>query len=185
MLCLDLDTLTTETGLATIAHGVKYGNDHPHREWHRNTFCANVMLAKKGHSVDLIKAGQDPPLWYAKALRHKKSIQKKVLKIYELERIPHTKSKLHKQLRARLDRLEIDVPSGHRVTRALKRLHSLKGKVKPSIMSVYIKTLLNGWPTSRRMRFMHNDLRVSKCPFCNKAQDSIEHFAYCLSLIHI
>ena len=62
---------------------------------------------------------------------------------------------------------------------AFNRLKSLAGKVKPATHSVYIRTLLNGWPTGRRMRTLNSMHRSTSCPFCSTGQDSIEHFAHC------
>ena len=178
---LDLNTLSTEVGLAIIAHRIHFNDDHPHSEWHRNTFVVNLILAKRGMHTDLAKTVVHPSDWFQKAALKQKTLQKNVLKVIEQAAQSKRRRKLIYQIRGRLERFRLGIPLGHAVARAVNRLKSLSGKVKPSAHGVYIKTLLNGWPTSRRMRHTRSDIRHDciACPFCNQGEDSIEHFAHC------
>ena len=69
----------------------------------------------------------------------------------------------------------------HAIQRAWMRLCYLRNKVKPAVVAVYLRTLLNGWTTSRRMRTCSNGANSSHdiCVFCENGHDSIEHFARC------
>ena len=90
-------------------------------------------------------------------------------------------------LRKRMSRFDFGIPIGHAVNRASNRLNLAKGKVKPAVIATYVKTLLNAWPTSRRMRTLHRN-PVSLCPFCREGDDSIEHFvrcSFCHNVFHL
>ena len=178
---LDLDTLSTEVGLAIIAHRINFPDGHPHADWHYNAFAVNLVLAKRGMQCELTNAGEHPEKWFRKASLKQKSLQKNVLSL--ISQANHCKryAKLTNQLRKRLERFRLGIPLGHATARALSRLKSLRGHVKPSAHGVFIKTLLNGWPTSRRMRHTKVDIRheTRSCPFCGSGEDSLEHFAHC------
>ena len=70
---------------------------------------------------------------------------------------------------------------GHAVNHAFNRLTMLKGQVKPAVLVVYFRTLLNGWTTTRRMRSAEGIAKhnIPPCPLCGTAEDSLEHLAYC------
>ena len=61
----------------------------------------------------------------------------------------------------------------------MKRLKKLEEVAQPVVAAVHLRTLLNGWVMSRRMASLEGNDLVGECPFCNRAQDSLEHFAYC------
>jgi hypothetical protein len=68
--------------------------------------------------------------------------------------------------------------------RVLRRTKLLSTKAPPAVQAVYIRTLLNGWVTSRRMRHCTNvDNLPFVCLFCKKGNDSLEHFGRCRSVI--
>ena len=178
---LDLDTLSTEVGLAISAHRIKFPFGHPHYDWHCNAFAVNLTLAKREMQCELTNAGEHPEKWFRKASLKQKSLQRKVLNL--ISQAAHCKryGKLVNQIRKRLERFCLGIPLGHATARAISRLKSLRGRVKPSAHGVFIKTLLNGWPTSRRMRHTKDDIRheTRSCPFCGSGDDSLEHFALC------
>ena len=94
---------------------------------------------------------------------------------------------LHSKLRQRMARWDFgDVPIGHAVFRAELRLRYLNRKVRPAVHAVYIKTLLNGWTTARRMRTLNlngsNGVARArrKCVFCVRGDDSLEHMPRCI-----
>ena len=51
---------------------------------------------------------------------------------------------------------------------------------QPRVASAHLRTLWNGWPTSRRMRFLKEVLPTQTCVLgCDRANDCIEHYAVC------
>ena len=68
----------------------------------------------------------------------------------------------------------------------MRRLHYLKNRVPPSVLATYLRTLLNGWCTKRRMRTAtHLAIQRSydACLFCDRATDCVEHIAHCPTVI--
>ena len=60
----------------------------------------------------------------------------------------------------------------------------VKGKVKHSLLVVYMRTILNGWVTERRMRSIigkQSNSHDNKCVLCDSlyGEDSLEHIACC------
>ena len=90
---------------------------------------------------------------------------------------PHLPALLH-LIRKRVARFQVMLP-GHIVYRVRNRITFLRSRIAPAVLHVFIRTLLNGWPTQRRMRSMTLcDLELH-CPFCLEHEDSIEHFSSC------
>ena len=146
----------------------------------KNTFVINVNLAKRNMCLDLANRREDPHSWFVKACKQHKSLQKKVMKAIDSFHFAPRKARLYNQIRKRLDRFRLDLPIGIATTRAINRLQSLHGKIKPAAHGVLIRTLLNGWPTHRRMRSHNSSNLNATCPFCSSGSDSIEHFGHCL-----
>ena len=99
-------------------------------------------------------------------------------------KFPHKKAKLIDNLRKRLARFKLEkfgLLPNHSSNRAYNRLVTLKGLVKPAVLVVYFRTLLNGWCTSRRMRTLNGVARhnLPHCPLCGTGEDCIEHIANC------
>ena len=94
---------------------------------------------------------------------------------------PSRKAKLVQNLRTKLARFQLKIHIGHSVFRATRRMDALKNQVRPSILVVYFRTLMNGWPTSRRMRTIENTKlhNLPPCPLCGKGEDSLEHVSRC------
>jgi hypothetical protein len=83
-------------------------------------------------------------------------------------------------LRNRVKRLKLDVPEGRLVERILRRTLHLSTKSPPAVQAVYIRTILNGWVTHRRMRNCANLINLSPvCVLCKQGNDSLEHLAKC------
>ena len=54
-------------------------------------------------------------------------------------------------------------------------LLNLRGKITDKLRFYIFSLFCNGWPTSRRTRFISDNV-TEKCPFCGKYEDSIMHF---------
>ena len=84
---------------------------------------------------------------------------------------------MHK-IRQRVERFCI-MPAGLISHRVLVRLRFLRGKIPPATLTCFLRALLNGWPTFRRMRTALNINLDPHCPFCQGGEGSIEHFPVC------
>ena len=92
--------------------------------------------------------------------------------------------KLTETLRQRLRRFKTGIHEGYLAPRALRRLEELQQKAQPVVVAVYLRTLLNGWATERRLRTAANCQLSENCPFCSSGKDSLEHFAQCRVVKH-
>ena len=99
---------------------------------------------------------------------------------------PMHKQRLVGKFRRRLERwssLFGCIPVGHIVRRAFFRLSKLKGRAPPAVQAVYLRSLLNGWTTTRRLRFTKLErvtrVRSEHCVFCHQGNDSLEHLSCC------
>ena len=88
-----------------------------------------------------------------------------------------------KNLRKRLDRYKLRCTPNAAPERVVRRMKLVKGKVKHSLLVVYMRTILNGWVTERRMRTIHgkHNSHCNKCVMCDSlfGEDSLEHIACC------
>lgn len=145
---LDIATLSTELGILAIL----WRRDNPmheHVTWHNDIFCNNLSQAL--HKYRLAGASCTASLQ-----NHGHDLQKQITEDLNLLE-PGKSQDSYKRLRNRLDRWQIDVLPGHCVLRTLRRFNVLKGKVKPAVLAVRLRTLLNGWVTQRRMRSLPNN----------------------------
>ena len=62
-----------------------------------------------------------------------------------------------------------------------KALSEVAKKCPPRLVWIYLKTILNGWATSKRLQS-----EVQVCPFCNcAASDTVQHFCECEVLCNL
>ena len=177
---LPLTDLITETGTAITAFRAKYCNSpHPHSEWHNNTFLFNVTLAQQlFYDGDYDRSEVNAILQKTEEKKRnlQKAIQASIMEKTDGDKLTVVLDKF----RIRLERWKmVDIQPGHRVPRARRRLLHLKKHAQPAVVSAYFKTLLNGWPTQRRMAHLANANTPTKCVFCNQRTDCIEHFPFC------
>ena len=78
-----------------------------------------------------------------------------------------------------LKRFKTGIHEGYLAPRAHARLKHLQKVAQPVTTAVYLRTLINGWPTYRRMRTLEGCTLAEVCPFCQRGQDSLEHFTFC------
>ena len=77
-------------------------------------------------------------------------------------------------LRRRLDRWNLTLLPGRRVSRAVLLLRGLGAAAPPRVGAAVLRTFCNDWITGRLMQ------RASSCILgCSVGGDSIEHYAYC------
>ena len=107
-----------------------------------------------------------------------KHVQAEIHKELSLYKYPDS-SNFRELLRTRLTRWELEIPLGRLVERVVRRSLLLSGKVSPSVHAVYMRTLLNGWVTGRRVRSLINSNVSQICILCEKGRDSIEHLPGC------
>ena len=159
-------------------------SDHPYHQWHDRAFASRITLdARELKQTLQLSTTHTPHRNVTTALNnHAKTsqLQKHLTTTLRLL-APTQRQQLHHRLRTRLERWAISVPIGRRADRAFARFAALKGKVKPAVIAVYLRTLLNGWTTSRRMRSLHGGA-TGPCLLCSAGADSIEHYANCTVL---
>ena len=178
---LDIDTMSTELGLRRISWQRLHDKSHPHWDWHHNTFVFNVVCARNDFR-DMIEGSSD-----ALSIQDVRSMcvekqggQKIIYTMMKRSDSPVPAAIVFNKMRHRLDRWKhlFAIPIGHVNQRLENRFSMLGGVAKPSLIAVYLRTMLNGWITERRMRGISTTLRET-CPFCKRARDSLEHFAFC------
>ena len=178
---LSLDDLCTAMVLSTNAFKLVADESHEHWVWHENIFAVNILRA----NLRFIAAGGDAavlPRFVEGESVVGKGLQKAV---HDFLRQGSTRSSalvLRDKLRNRLARWKLHLHGlhlNHATNRALSRLQALHGKAQPSVAAVYLRTLLNGWVTGRRMRSLADSGLSSSCVFCSNGDDSLEHFVYC------
>ena len=89
---------------------------------------------------------------------------------------PRSEAPARAHARARLDRWRSPTLPGHRVGRWLSTLRATSAWLPPRVQACQIRTAFNGWLTSRRMQ------GNGRCIFGCRAEDSIEHYAFCNSV---
>ena len=172
---VNLNLLYTDVGLLLQRYIDCNTQEHPHWQWHTNIFVVNLHHARK-QFYDM--GGSIPDTLDEKGARQRRGIQKKITASLQMLRPSHLPA-LHEALRNRLTRFKIGVLEGYLAPRAIRRLQHLAAHAAPAVTAVYLRTLLNGWATHRRMRSMQDLNLEACCPFCRRAEDSIEHFAHC------
>jgi len=181
---LDIEALSAETGLAINAFNTNASDSHEHRRWHAQSFVVNVALARR--SFKIAGGHVHPPIQRILRAHNRRTghLQKQIRSFLHQPIGSSLRSILH-LLRIRVIRWRFEtygVPIGHATERILRRLQAM-GKSKhasPACKSVFLKTLLNGWPTARRMRSLAGNPASAVCLFCKSGQDSIEHMPHCL-----
>ena len=79
-------------------------------------------------------------------------------------------------LRRRLERWDLDIPVGHRASRALAAMREAWSCTPPRVAIILLYTLLNGWSTLRRFQ------QQGRCRLCDHhcTTDSLEHLPFCM-----
>jgi len=147
---------------------------HPHYLWHRYAFAKNIHFARTDFQHQYC-SGEDAASIIARSKRKSEKIQKKVMNMILDQTLPMRKHRILEQIRKRISRFRLGIPLGHAVNRAYRRLVATK-HFRPTIVANFIKTLLNAWPTTRRLRTLRNARLHGRCPFCSDGPDSLEHF---------
>ena len=158
-------------------------HDHELRHWHENAFIINIMEAKRRF---ILKRGHlHPPIHCSlRALPTKPPQLQRLIKKFLTKPLGQTMKSIHHLLRTRISRWRFgrqDLLPGHATDRVVRRLHLLGkcSRTSPACKSAYLKLLLNGLPTTRRMRSIAGNPSEASCLFCNRGQDAIEHFPHC------
>ena len=78
-------------------------------------------------------------------------------------------------LRRRLERWDLDIPVGHRASRALAAMREAWSSTPPRVAIILLYTLLSGWSTLRRFQ------QQGRCRLCDHqgTTDSLEHLPFC------
>ena len=161
-----VDETMAELELHRRAFRVNFRADHEHVEWHDNTFGINLVASKCKYASQ--REGNIDHL-------SSKGLQAKIHQ--ELAAFKYS-TRVWELLRKRLGRWKLDIP-GRLVERVMRRILELGGKVSPSVHTVYIRTLLNGWVTARRMSSLADSGLMHECVLCGKCCVSIAHRHSC------
>ena len=99
-----------------------------------------------------------------------------------IDKLPHTKCAFPYKINRCIHQMHLRlIYINYVAQRAYTRLNLLKGKVEPAALVVYMKALINGWVTAKRMRTINGTsvYNLPKCYLCHGGQDSLEHLACC------
>ena len=173
---LDIKDIAAQAGLHICAFKKRKPCNHPHLEWHDNTFAVNLdrsllefeSLGGNMHSISTNRQGN------AVKQGLQKSITQALAKLQ-----PSHLPKLLDDIRLRMMRWNLEVLPGNITSRVQRRFDEIKGSVQPATTAVYLRTLLNGWPTHRRLSSLPNHGLNYHCPFCIQFRDALEHFPFC------
>ena len=81
---------------------------------------------------------------------------------------------MERALRRRLDHWHLDVLPGHRCRKILFNMQRIRQLVPPRVLSVVLRSNLNGWMTARRFQ------GTGRCVMgCGRAVDSLKHYCHC------
>ena len=152
-------------------------------KWHSQAFASNLVCARNNFRLDCCNDDDGFQSVLGKTLDGYIVQQAKVYKMLDGQSFPLRKAKLDEKIRKGIDRFKFGIPLGILTRRAIIRLEVLRNKVKPAVLVVYFRTILNGWVTSRRMRSLHGQQTwdLPRCVFCKLPStcDSLEHMMYC------
>ena len=150
----------------------------PFGEWHQRSFYQvlhrnMVEIESKGISyrslIDVVRPKRPKDTDNSIQAMAREKIQKAFSKFSAEERIRH-----------KITRWKLRDPPGHMARRIYARLDTLRTLCRPCVVSGFLRTLWNGWPTSRRMRTMRGAPATSSCAFgCKDREDSVEHYLLC------
>jgi len=148
-------------------------HEHPHYQWHMDALARNLADAHVEFQRQCNSGSDIASLVDRNGKKHKQ-IQRKIYDILLDQSRPWRKAKMLEQIRKRLSRFRFNLPLGLIINRAHNRLLASRG-FKPAIVAVFHKSLLNAWPTARRLRTLANARLCKRCPLCKDGPDSLEH----------
>lgn len=84
---------------------------------------------------------------------------------------------LDRALRRRLERWPVPALPARRACRFMQNQECIRGMIPPRVMAAMIRTVMNGWCTTRRFQghWRENRRRFG----CDAGADAIEHYIYC------
>ena len=166
---LDIDTLSTDITLGLFRIQAAYGHHHPAAQWHANAFAINLTSARNS----FISAGGQLQRLHERpnSLQSKIHKQLLVLQPCTLQLTLHTMSN-------RLSRFKLSVHGTKLQYRIKSRIDVLRASPRVALLHVFVKTILNGWATPRRLRSLSHGMSAH-CPFCTNARDELEHYPFC------
>ena len=178
-----IEEIGGDAALAYLQFTNAHGHDHKFSKWHANTFVNNLSLARRNFEIDC-SSHED---LFGSILANKKDDlkvdQSKIIKLLDDRMLPKDHAQFMENLRKRLDRYKLRCTPRAAPERVVRRMKLVKGKVKHSLLVVYMRTILNGWVTERRMRSIHGrfNSQCNKCVMCDNlyGEDSLEHIACC------
>ncbi len=177
---LDLDEMSVDMLLHLRAFENTGVVDDMFGNWHRSAISLNIArnlhdCAEAGLTKSAIKEIKEP----AHRVRHQISIQKTISK--SLHERKYGSAKALQFLRKRLQRWKLVTPLGIAVRRASRNISTINKRCPARVAAAYLRTLLNGWCTERRMRTLNPGTASKRgCVFgCGGGDDSIEHYAHC------
>ena len=84
------------------------------------------------------------------------------------------------RIRSKVQRWKLEGPDSVIARRILRNFNYIGKACKPCVLSTFLRTLWNGWPTSWRMRTATGASQVRTCLLgCSHAVDKIEHYLVC------
>ena len=86
---------------------------------------------------------------------------------------------VEERVRQRIGRWKFPSPTVRVARRMCLNFDLLRDCCRPCVVGSYFRTVLNGWPTTHRMRTMPGVKEVSCVMGCPTAYDKIEHYAVC------
>ncbi len=175
---------------ATVARDVKRKGDalmdtqvenlrRPFGPWHSSCYYANLqrnLLHLKQHAITMHAVQAQSDRASKKGKLRKDSFQA-VARQWIQQKCEEYRTQ--HRVRHKLHRWKLKDPPAFVARRAQANFLVLKEYCRPCVVSAYIRSLFNGWPTSARMRTMEGTV-TKGCVFgCATALDRLEHYAVC------
>jgi hypothetical protein len=178
--CLDIDSMSTELYLQSVAYSRSNGHNERFAAWHDASFSLNLVRSTS-HCSDLGAPPKDVQAWICEPVQKGKpsGLQRRLTK--RLHENRYGRAKAINQLRRRLLRWRLGLNPRLCTDIVLKNFGILARTCKPAVQAAYRRTVLNGWVTRRRMRSAKaSETGCGHCVFhCGHGSDSIEHYACC------
>ena len=181
---LNIDELSTDMYLQQSAYCKLPGCNKEFADWHRAAFSLNVACSTV-HCADNGVSQKQLQAWiFEKAGRKKKPGLQKLItrKLHEHKYGPATAIEA---LRRRLRRWRLELNLRMATDIVLKNMDVIARTCRPCVQAAYLRTILNGWVTKRRMRFLKGFAPGGgPCVFnCGHGSDCIEHYAFCRIIV--
>ena len=146
--------------------------ESPWRDWIENNFISTLFRAQEVVRAAEVKVRAESSLLVSDGWEGQRR-EGWQARAYDVLAKANQSHALKAHLRKKLDRWRVDILPGRRVARATKALETLSRSAPPKIFAVVLRTICDGWTTSRRFQG-----RGRCCLGCAQ-EDSLVHYSTC------